>query len=73
MRRATWAAIGAVLSGLLVTAAGWLAFDSSQPSSSVAGVSISSGPDYNPSDLNGGSRGFPAAHLTVNQSLPPTP
>jgi hypothetical protein len=26
--------------------------------------------DYNPSDLNGGSRGFPTAGLTVNQTLP---
>ena len=26
--------------------------------------------DYNPSDLNGGSRGFAAATLTVNQALP---
>ena len=27
-------------------------------------------PDYNPSDLNGGSHGFALASLTVNQTLP---
>lgn len=27
-------------------------------------------PDYNPSDLNGGNRGFALASLTVNQTLP---
>ncbi|HLY66563.1 MAG TPA: hypothetical protein VKU60_13595, partial [Chloroflexota bacterium] len=42
------------------------AFSDQQP----AGSSTQGSGPYTPLDLNGGSRGFPAYSLTVNQTLP---
>ena len=47
-------------------------FSDEQPLSATTAAQVSSGnlADYSQSGLNGGNSGFPAASLTVNQTLP---
>ncbi|HEX6511386.1 MAG TPA: hypothetical protein VF157_03745 [Chloroflexota bacterium] len=61
-----WLAL-ALAAALLVMLVGQVALDQPPPASPPPSPTALA--DYNPSDLNGGSRGFPPQDLTANYAL----